>query len=72
MRRYSVILTPEEGGYVVTVPALAGCVTEGDTLAEALENAREAIELYVESLVARGLSIPDESVAPRVETVEVA
>ena len=72
MRRYSVILTPEDGGYVVTVPALPGCVTEGDTLEEALENARDAIELYVESLVARGLAVPRETVAPRVEEVEVA
>jgi predicted RNase H-like HicB family nuclease len=71
MRRYSVILTPEEGGYVVTVPALAGCVTEGDTLEEALENAREAISLYVESLRARGLPVPEETAAPRVEAVEV-
>jgi predicted RNase H-like HicB family nuclease len=72
LRRYSVILTPEEGGYVVTVPALPGCVTEGDTLEEALDNARNAIELYVESLVARGLPVPDETVPPRVEAVEVA
>ena len=39
-RRYTVLLQPdpEEGGYTVTVPALPGCVTEGDTLEEALEN----------------------------------
>jgi predicted RNase H-like HicB family nuclease len=72
MRRYSVILTPEEDGYVVTVPALPGCVTEGDTLEEALDNARDAITLYVESLAARGLTIPEETVVPRVEAVEVA
>ena len=72
MRRYSVILTPEEEGYVVTVPALPGCVTEGDTFEEALDNARDAITLYVESLAARGLTVPEETVAPRVEAVEVA
>ena len=72
MRRYSVILTPEEGGYVVTVPALPGCVTEGDTLDEALHNARDAIELYVESLRARGLTVPTEAATPRIEVVEVA
>src|SRR5258706_470685 len=43
-----------EGGYTVEVPALEGCVTEGDTFEEAEGNAREAISLYVESLVARG------------------
>ena len=61
-RRYVVVLTPtteeDEVGYTVTVPALPGCVTEGDTIDEALGNAREAISLYVESLEARGLPVP--------------
>ncbi len=61
-RRYVVVLTPtteeDEVGYTVTVPALPGCVTEGDTMDEALGNAREAISLYVESLEARGLPVP--------------
>ena len=71
VRRYSVVLTPEDNGYVVTVPVLPGCVTEGDTLEEALANAREVIGLFLESLEARGLPIPNEEVAPRVELVEV-
>ena len=39
---YTVVLDPdeEEGGYTVTVPALPGCISEGDTLEEALENSR--------------------------------
>lgn len=53
-------LPSEEGGYTVEVPALEGCVTEGDTFEEAERNAREAISLYVESLRARGLPIPDD------------
>jgi len=40
----------EEGGFVVTVPALDGCITEGDTIEEALENAKEAILCYLEGL----------------------
>ena len=46
---YVVNLTPDlaEGGYTVTVPALPGCITEGDTLDEAIANAREAIALHV-------------------------
>ena len=40
-----------EGGYVVFVPALPGCHTQGETLKEAEENAKEAIELYLETLV---------------------
>jgi predicted RNase H-like HicB family nuclease len=44
-----VILEPSnEGGYTVFVPALPGCISEGDTRDEALRNIREAIELYLE------------------------
>jgi predicted RNase H-like HicB family nuclease len=44
-----VILEPsDEGGYTVFVPSLPGCISEGDTKAEALNNIREAIELYLE------------------------
>jgi len=44
MVEYQVILMPaEEGGYTVVVPALPGCVSEGDTEEEALENIRDAI-----------------------------
>ena len=61
-RTYSIVLTPaEEGGFTVSVPALPGCVTEGDTLEEALQNAREAIGLTLESFAARGETIPREN-----------
>ncbi|MFQ5710000.1 MAG: type II toxin-antitoxin system HicB family antitoxin [bacterium] len=40
----------EEGGYNVSVPALDGCYTQGDSEKEALENAREAIICYLEGL----------------------
>jgi len=44
-----VVLEPsEEGGYTVYVPSLPGCISEGDTKEEALENIREAIDLYLE------------------------
>ena len=52
--RYTVILEQEsDGGIVVVVPALPGCVTQGDTRDEALRNAREAIELYIEDCIER-------------------
>lgn len=55
MARSTVVLTPEpSGGYVVSVPALPGCVTQGDTRDEALHNAREAITLYIEDCIASG------------------
>jgi predicted RNase H-like HicB family nuclease len=44
-----VILEPcEEGGYTAIVPALPGCISEGETREEALINIREAIDLYLE------------------------
>lgn len=56
---YTVLFEPaEEGGYVVTCPALPGLVTEGDTLEEAREMARDAIRAYLESIVKDGLPVP--------------
>lgn len=47
--KMKVVLEPsEDGGYTVYVPALPGCISEGDTREEALANIREAIELYLE------------------------
>ncbi len=43
-----------EGGYTVTVPSLPGCVTYGETVDHIITMAKEAIELYVESLEAHG------------------
>ena len=73
MRRYTAVLTPEpdEGGYSVAVPALPGCYTQGDTLEEALENARDAIRLYLDDLEAEGEPIPVESAPPELAAVEV-
>ena len=45
-----VLLEDETGGYVAIVPALPGCHTQGDTLAEVMENAKGAIGLYLETL----------------------
>jgi predicted RNase H-like HicB family nuclease len=47
--KFNVVLeAAEEGGYTVFVPSLPGCISEGDTKAEALKNIIEAIELYLE------------------------
>ena len=50
----------EEGGYTVTVPALPGLVTEGDTLEEARAMAQDAIRCYLESLQKDGEPIPSD------------
>jgi predicted RNase H-like HicB family nuclease len=49
--KFLVVLEPaEEGGYNVSVPALDGCFTQGDTEEDALSNAKEAIACYLEGL----------------------
>ena len=58
---YKILLKKEpEGGFTVFVPSLPGCITYGDILDEAIEKAKEAIELYIESLKAHGEEIPTE------------
>lgn len=49
--KLKVVLEPsDEGGYTVHVPSLPGCISEGETVEEVLENIQEAIELYLEPL----------------------
>ncbi len=60
-RQYKILLRREpEGGYTVTVPVLPGCVTYGKTLDDAVRMAREAVELYIETLAEKGEEIPDQ------------
>jgi len=60
----------EEGGYIVSAPALPGCVTQGETRQEALEMIRDAIEGYIASLKKHGETVPQES--GEVEKVSVS
>jgi antitoxin HicB len=64
---YTILLQPDEedGGFTVTVPVLPGIATQGDTLDEAIEMAKDAIALYLEDLVADGQPIPRDSTAAR-------
>ena len=74
MAKYLVYLQPaEEGGYVVSCPALPGCVTQGETEEEALEMVRDAIEGYIESLRKHGEPVPPglEDEVAKVEVVAV-
>jgi len=65
--KVKVILEPsDEGGYTIYVPALPGCLSEGDTKEEALKNIREAIELYLEPVE------DDMSFSPNAEEIEIA
>ncbi|MHB1134300.1 MAG: type II toxin-antitoxin system HicB family antitoxin [Chloroflexota bacterium] len=71
---YTIILhpEPEEGGYSVTVPALPGCATQGETLDEAIAMAKEAIALHIEGLLAHGLPVPEEAEHAVAVVVKVA
>ena len=73
---YTVLFEPaEEGGYVVTCPALPGLVTEGDTLDEARRMVKDAIRAYLESLRKDGQPIPPDvniSQEPVKEKIKVA
>ena len=47
--KLKVILEPsDEGGFTFIVPSLPGCISEGNTVEEAMQNIREAIDLYLE------------------------
>jgi len=60
--RFTVILAPEaQGGYSVVCPAIPGCVSQGDSLKEALESIREAILLCLEVRRDGGLPTPIET-----------
>jgi predicted RNase H-like HicB family nuclease len=59
MITYNVKLEPQkEGGYTATVPALPGCISEGDTVGEALRNISDAIEGYIKVLAKHDRKIP--------------
>jgi len=65
--KLKIILEPsEDGGYTVYVPSLPGCISEGDTKEDALNNIKEAIELYLEP-------VPDDLILSKyAEITEIA
>ena len=74
LRHYTIYVEsdPDEGGYVVSVPALPGCFTQGDTLEQAIERAREAIAGFIEALEKRGEPVPEETIHPQAIIISVA
>lgn len=58
--KYTVVLEREsDGGFVVSVPVLPGCISQGNSREEALANIREAVELYVEDCRLSGDPVPE-------------
>lgn len=71
--KYLVYLEPQpEGGYTATVPALPGCISEGETKDEALENIKDAIKGYIHVLQKHGREDEIPKRVGEVESVEVA
>ena len=66
MKLQAVLESSEEGGYTAIVPALPGCLSEGETREEALAKVQEAITLYLESIE------DDRDFFPGAEVLEVA
>jgi predicted RNase H-like HicB family nuclease len=63
--QYTIIIqAAEEGGYIAFAPALAGCMTQGETVDEAKANITDAIGAYLEVLQEDGDKIPREAKAP--------
>lgn len=59
---YKIVIEPqEEGGYTAYVPKLPGCVSEGDTYNETVDNIKEALELYLETLKERHSTIVEDN-----------
>jgi predicted RNase H-like HicB family nuclease len=72
-RTYTVFFEAQpDGGYHASCPALPGCHSEGDTLDEASANIREAIEVYLESMIAHHETPPVEDVLIRPVEIAVA
>lgn len=70
--KYTAIFEPaEEGGYVVYVPALPECITEGDTLEEAMDMVKDAISGYIASLKKHHEPIPEENGPSLVSVIDV-
>ena len=63
--KYRIVLKkdPEDDVYIVSVPSLPGCHTFGKTVEEAIEMAKEAIQVYIETLMDLGKEVPTDDVS---------
>jgi len=61
MRQVVIYPDPEDGGWVAEVPSLPGCVSQGDTKPQVIENIRDAIQTWIEGAQSVGMRVPDET-----------
>lgn len=67
---FPVVIEKDEGGFFAVCPSLQGCYSQGDTLAEVMENIQDAVQLHVESRLDHGEDVPEYEIY-RLTTVEV-
>jgi antitoxin HicB len=72
--RYTAVFEPdpENGGFTATVPALPGCISEGETFEQAVENIKEAAALYLEVMKSRGEELAEQEDGVIVALIQVA
>jgi antitoxin HicB len=72
--RYTAVFEPdpENGGFTATVPALPGCISEGETFEQAVENIKEAATLYLEVMKSRGEELAEQEDGVIVAPIQVA
>ena len=70
---FAVLLHPDpvEGGYGVTVPALPGCVSQGETIEDAIKNVKEAISFHLQGMIDDGEEIPNEDDHPQLVVITI-
>ena len=67
MVKFKIVMEKDEdGNFVVTVPALPGCITQGKDEKEALKNAKEAIELHISALAKDGIPINENRIVKEI------
>jgi predicted RNase H-like HicB family nuclease len=61
MRQVIIYPDLEDGGWICEVPSLPGCISQGDTKEEALDNIRDAIDTWISAAKYQGTPIPDDT-----------
>ncbi len=69
--RYVIVYRDEDGAWIAEVPSLPGCVTQGESRAEALENVKDAIALYLRDLDAAQRELYQDYINPELVAVEM-
>jgi predicted RNase H-like HicB family nuclease len=60
MRQVVIYPDPEDGGWVAEVPSLPGCISQGETKEDVIENVRDAIQTWIEGAQSVGMKVPEE------------